>query len=107
MPGWLRPSRHAGANEQSGSTGNRRLPLFARHSRRPLTHVLIGIDAREICGHPTGVGRYLNTLLLEWAALPAARNHRFILFAPEAPQELPSAEFEVQLIAGAGGTGWE
>ena len=27
----------------------------------------IGIDARELCGQPTGVGRYLDGLLAEWA----------------------------------------
>jgi glycosyltransferase involved in cell wall biosynthesis len=69
--------------------------------------VLIGIDAREICGKPTGVGRYLNALLSEWAEMPAARNHRFVLFAPKAPNISPSPPFELQLVAGNGGTAWE
>jgi glycosyltransferase involved in cell wall biosynthesis len=69
--------------------------------------VLIGIDAREICGNATGVGRYLNALLAEWAELPTAQNHRFILFAPRAPREMPPSQFDLQLIAGNGGTRWE
>jgi glycosyltransferase involved in cell wall biosynthesis len=70
--------------------------------------VLIGIDAREICGKPTGVGRYVNALLAEWAELPAARSHRFLLFAPEAPlTALPSPQFELRLVPGDGGTWWE
>lgn len=70
--------------------------------------MLIGIDAREICGKPTGVGRYLSALLAAWAELPAARGHRFVLFAPEAPKAaLPSPQFELRLIPGDGGTLWE
>ena len=70
--------------------------------------MLIGIDAREICGKPTGVGRYLNALLSEWAELPAARHHRFVLFAPERPPTaLPSSQFDLQLVPGNGGTRWE
>ena len=69
--------------------------------------MLIGIDAREICGRPTGAGRYLNALLSEWAEVPAARNHQFVLFAPEAPHAVPPPQFELQLVPGNGGTLWE
>jgi glycosyltransferase involved in cell wall biosynthesis len=41
----------------------------------------IGIDARELCGHPTGVGRYLSGLLDVWATDPALP-HRFTLVSP-------------------------
>jgi glycosyltransferase involved in cell wall biosynthesis len=42
----------------------------------------IGIDARELSGQPTGVGRYLAALLREWAADERARRHEYILYAP-------------------------
>ena len=48
----------------------------------------IGIDAREVCGRSTGVGRYLGGLLSEWATDPHARNHEFLLYAP-GPVSLP------------------
>ena len=54
----------------------------------------IAIDARELHGKPTGVGRLLRRLLEEWASMPAARPHEFIQLAPAA--EGPS-----------GGTLWE
>lgn len=44
----------------------------------------IGIDAREILGKPTGVGRYLAGLLSRWSA-DAAFPHRVTLFAPAKP----------------------
>jgi glycosyltransferase involved in cell wall biosynthesis len=50
----------------------------------------------------------LNALLSEWADLPAARNHRFVLYAPQPPQMLvPSSRFELRLVPGDGGTWWE
>jgi len=44
----------------------------------------IGIDARELHGKPTGVGRLLRTLLDKWTHLPAAQRHEFIQLAPAA-----------------------
>jgi glycosyltransferase involved in cell wall biosynthesis len=43
----------------------------------------IAIDARELAGKPTGVGRYLSEILSTWGDLPAASAHEFILCAPE------------------------
>ena len=40
----------------------------------------IGIDARELCGRPTGVGRYLSGLLAQWAVDNRAREHEFVLY---------------------------
>ena len=40
----------------------------------------IGIDAREIHGKPTGVGRYLNEILAAWKGMPEARPHEIVLF---------------------------
>jgi glycosyltransferase involved in cell wall biosynthesis len=42
----------------------------------------IAIDARELHGKPTGVGRLLRKLLEEWTRLPAAQAHEFIQLAP-------------------------
>ena len=69
--------------------------------------MLIGIDAREICGRPTGVGRYLNGLLSQWAKLPQARVHRFVLFAPERPASRSPSPFELRILSGGHGTWWE
>ena len=43
----------------------------------------IAIDARELRGKPTGVGRYLSELLTAWKAMAAAAAHEFILLTPE------------------------
>ena len=68
----------------------------------------IGIDARELCGRATGVGRYLSGLLQLWAAGDRSRAHEFVLYAP-APIALPldSRRFPTRTIAGAGGSWWE
>jgi glycosyltransferase involved in cell wall biosynthesis len=68
----------------------------------------IGIDARELCGRSTGVGRYLGGLLHMWAAGERARAHEFVLYAPE-PIALPldARRFPSRTIAGSGGTWWE
>jgi len=44
----------------------------------------IAIDARELHGKPTGVGRLLRKLLDEWTRVPAAQAHEFIQLAPAA-----------------------
>ncbi len=68
----------------------------------------IGIDARELCGRPTGVGRYLEGLIREWAANGAVRRHEFVLYAP-APLtlSLDARRFATRLVQGRGGTWWE
>jgi glycosyltransferase involved in cell wall biosynthesis len=68
----------------------------------------IGIDARELSGRATGVGRYLGGLLREWAADSRARSHDFVLYAPE-PIGMPldTRRFATRTIPGAGGTWWE
>src|SRR5919108_4618288 len=43
----------------------------------------IAVDARELAGQPTGVGRYLSEILREWGAMPAAQAHDRILCAPD------------------------
>jgi glycosyltransferase involved in cell wall biosynthesis len=43
----------------------------------------IAVDARELEGKPTGVGRFLGELLAAWKMLPEAEAHEFILLAPQ------------------------
>jgi glycosyltransferase involved in cell wall biosynthesis len=42
----------------------------------------IAVDARELAGKPTGVGRYLAELLACWSRDPAAAGHEFLLLTP-------------------------
>ena len=72
----------------------------------------IAIDARELVGRPTGVGRYLAELLRAWGDLPGAHAHEFILCAPDrVPLPAPQgrlAGFRVEAMSAAGnGTAWE
>jgi glycosyltransferase involved in cell wall biosynthesis len=68
----------------------------------------IGIDAREIAGHPTGVGRYLNGLLTEWASDERARQHEFVLYLQEPlGGPLDSRRFATRIVRGGSGTVWE
>jgi glycosyltransferase involved in cell wall biosynthesis len=66
----------------------------------------IGVDARELCGKPTGVGRHLSGLLHAWASSPAASRHTFVLYAHQAVST-PLAHAEQRIIPGPPGTGWE
>ena len=68
----------------------------------------IGIDARELCGHATGAGRYLGGLLAEWGAHDRARGHEFVLYAPD-PLSLclDARRFPTRLVPGRPGTWWE
>ena len=43
----------------------------------------IAVDARELHGTPTGVGRYLAEILGAWHRLPEAAGHQIVLCAPE------------------------
>jgi glycosyltransferase involved in cell wall biosynthesis len=66
----------------------------------------IGIDAREIVGRQTGVGRYLSGLIAEWAASDRARHHQFVLYAHDAiPQ--PPGPFVTRIVPGTSGTWWQ
>jgi glycosyltransferase involved in cell wall biosynthesis len=67
----------------------------------------IGVDARELCGHTTGVGRYLAGLLEEWSH-PSSVAHEFVLYTPEPLSlSLDARRFTTRLVAGSGGTLWE
>ena len=66
----------------------------------------IAIDARELAGRPTGVGRYLAEILRAWGDLAGARTHEFILCAPSSVP-LPDT-LNASLVTSAGdGTLWE
>jgi glycosyltransferase involved in cell wall biosynthesis len=68
----------------------------------------IGIDARELCGRPTGVGRYLTGLLTQWSIDPRARQHEFVLYAPDSlSTPLDSRRFTPRAVPGPPGTWWE
>jgi glycosyltransferase involved in cell wall biosynthesis len=68
----------------------------------------IGIDARELCGRATGVGRYLSGLLMAWSADEGTRRHDFVLFTPEAiAVRLDARRFPTRLVPGSPGTWWE
>jgi glycosyltransferase involved in cell wall biosynthesis len=75
--------------------------------------VQIGIDARELCGQSTGVGRYLSRLLAAWTAMPESSAHRFILYAPSSAGAPPPTgaltglNVETRAVAGGSGTWWE
>jgi glycosyltransferase involved in cell wall biosynthesis len=45
--------------------------------------VRIAIDARELRGKPTGVGRFLAEILAVWETMPDAQAQEFILLAPD------------------------
>jgi len=68
----------------------------------------IGIDARELCGRATGVGRYLGGLLQEWARRGQAAAGDFVLYAPEAiALPLDARKFRTRIVPGPPGTWWE
>lgn len=67
----------------------------------------IAVDARELTGHATGVGRYLRELLTEWAGTLATR-HELRLYAHRAiDAPLPPGIPEPIVVPGGGGTRWE
>ncbi len=72
---------------------------------RPLR---IGVDARELLGDTTGVGRYLGELIRRWTARADAGSRRFLLYAPE-PLALrfPQGTAEPRVTGRGTGTWWE
>jgi glycosyltransferase involved in cell wall biosynthesis len=73
-----------------------------------MTPLRIGVDARELLGSATGVGRYLGELLRRWVARPDAGRRRFLLYTPEAlPLPVPEAVAEHRVGGQGAGTWWE
>jgi glycosyltransferase involved in cell wall biosynthesis len=73
--------------------------------------ITIGIDARELLGEATGVGRYLGELLRRWIQRRDAAKREFILYTPEPLPFLstvPSGARVGEKVVGSGrGTWWE
>lgn len=68
----------------------------------------IAIDARELVGPRTGVGRYLSEILAAWDQIPAAAAHEYIICAPSAPQLPTLSSLQVSVVTRPGsGTRWE
>ncbi len=77
----------------------------------------VGIDARELLGRRTGVGRYLADLCREWTRLPGDGTVRFTLYGPaegDHPVVLgppfdtgPIGPFEYVSVPGRGDSWWE
>jgi glycosyltransferase involved in cell wall biosynthesis len=58
----------------------------------------IAIDARELRGKPTGVGRFLGELLAAWKRLPEAQAHEFVPLAPEAADSMGGTLWEQMVL---------
>lgn len=68
----------------------------------------IGVDARELLGDSTGVGRYLGELLTRWTSRDDTEHRRFVLYTPERlTLALPPGTAQTRLIGGGRGTWWE
>src|SRR5512144_1197916 len=105
------PRRSPGVRPHSGCDRPTwtQLPDAAATRRRDRTErpdVRIAIDARELVGQPTGVGRYLAELLAAWSDLAGAHTHEFVLCAPEPVRLQWSLRTQTMTAAGSG-TVWE
>jgi glycosyltransferase involved in cell wall biosynthesis len=71
-----------------------------------VTRLRIGIDARELLGARTGVGRYLGELMSRWTCRLDASEREFLLYTPE-PLEIAWPQTRVRVTPGGRGTWWE
>jgi glycosyltransferase involved in cell wall biosynthesis len=70
--------------------------------------VRIAIDARELVGQPTGVGRHLHEILVAWAHSAEAAQHEFVLCSTDALDLAPFPGLRVTTLVRPGfGTRWE
>ena len=68
----------------------------------------IAIDAQELTGKVTGVGRYLSQILQAWSRMPEARAHELVLCAPEQPDPALLEELRVSVATAPGrGSAWQ
>jgi glycosyltransferase involved in cell wall biosynthesis len=66
------------------------------------------VDARELLGDATGVGRYLGELMRRWTVRPDADRREFLLYAPERlPMPLPAGPVTTRVTGRGRGTWWE
>ena len=76
--------------------------------RRANVLMRVAIDARELAGRPTGVGRYLSQILRAWGELPAARAYSFVLCATDRLPADAAGDLPIEQLTAAGrGTMWE
>jgi glycosyltransferase involved in cell wall biosynthesis len=68
--------------------------------------VRIAIDARELAGRSTGVGRFLAQVLREWQTTAGTAGHEVVLCAPDAVSTPVSSAWRVEVEPGRG-TLWE
>ena len=67
----------------------------------------IAVDARELAGHATGVGRYLSELLDRWSSDQSAQRHEWRLFS-HCDVTVPAAYARtLTILPGSGGSRWE
>ena len=70
--------------------------------------LVIGIDARELVGDTTGVGRYLDELMRRWTVRADADSRRFVLYTPEPLSvQYRNETTTIRLLPGGRGTVWE
>lgn len=72
----------------------------------------IGVDARELLGATTGVGRYLGELLVRWTLRDDRTARQFLLYTPEPiPLRFPRGTVEYRILRAGSrpgrGTWWE
>jgi glycosyltransferase involved in cell wall biosynthesis len=67
----------------------------------------IAVDARELAGQSTGVGRYLRELLHRWLARADARTRDIVLYTHTRLPAGSAAEARQIVLPGKGGTIWE
>jgi glycosyltransferase involved in cell wall biosynthesis len=67
----------------------------------------VAVDVRELCGRPTGVGRYLSGLLEAWGDNATAQRHQWTLYAHARPTVSDRWDPHVRVVHGGGGTAWE
>jgi glycosyltransferase involved in cell wall biosynthesis len=69
--------------------------------------MIVAVDARELVGRPTGVGRYLAELLDQWADSADARRHQWHFYAHQETAVPAALSPAAVVIPGSGGTLWE
>jgi glycosyltransferase involved in cell wall biosynthesis len=70
--------------------------------------IRIGVDARELLGDATGVGRYLAELLRRWTTRADRDRRQFLLYTPgELPLQLEPGTATLRIIGRGRGTWWE
>ncbi len=67
----------------------------------------VGVDARELLGNRTGVGRYLGELMGRWTRRTDAHHRQFILYSPEALDLEGGSTIQVRVMGKGTGTWWE